>query len=130
MTGNRYLLDTNIVSAILDDEPAACARADVAGPLFVPVIAVGELVYGAEKGRRTPRTLAALNRFLGGLTVLSCGTRTGYVYGQLKNALHSKGRPIPENDVWIAAVAVQYGLTLVTRDQHFGDIDGLAVERW
>ena len=52
------------------------------------------------------------------------------MYGVIKQALREKGRPIPENDIWIAAIAQQYGLTLVTRDDHFTAIDGLTLEKW
>ncbi|RLB16513.1 MAG: VapC toxin family PIN domain ribonuclease, partial [Deltaproteobacteria bacterium] len=51
-------------------------------------------------------------------------------YAKIKNALREKGRPIPENDIWIAAIAVQYNLTLVSRDDHFKRIDGLHTEIW
>jgi len=48
----------------------------------------------------------------------------------VKNALLAKGRPIPENDVWIAALARQHDLVLVTRDEHFAEVDGLTLARW
>jgi tRNA(fMet)-specific endonuclease VapC len=51
-------------------------------------------------------------------------------YGVIKNALRAKGRPIPENDIWIAAIAMQYHLTLVARDGHFQEVDGLVVGQW
>jgi len=55
---------------------------------------------------------------------------TAQQYGESKNALRAKGRPIPENDLWIAALALQYDLTLATRDDHFGQIDGLSTIKW
>jgi tRNA(fMet)-specific endonuclease VapC len=51
-------------------------------------------------------------------------------YGEVKNALRLKGHPIPENDIWIAAVAHQHDLTLVTRDTHFDEIDNLKIIAW
>jgi len=62
--------------------------------------------------------------------VLACDTETAREYGQIKNSLRAKGKPIPENDIWIAAIAIQYDLTLVTRDGHFTEIEGLATETW
>ncbi len=50
--------------------------------------------------------------------------------GKIKNYLRQKGLPIPENDIWIAATARQYNLTLVSRDAHFGNIENLHVESW
>ncbi len=52
------------------------------------------------------------------------------VYGNIKAALRKKGKPIPENDIWIAALSLQNNLALVTRDQHFNDNDNLVIERW
>ena len=61
------------------------------------------------------------------MTILVCDTETARQYGRIKVELRRKGRPIPENDMWIAAVALQHGLTLATRDAHFDAIDGLTV---
>lgn len=65
-----------------------------------------------------------------GNTVLPCDEGTAYQYGVIRNALRTQGRPIPENDLWIAALAGQHDLVLATRDAHFEFIEGLAVERW
>jgi tRNA(fMet)-specific endonuclease VapC len=62
--------------------------------------------------------------------VLACDAETAQHYGRIRNVLLAKGRPIPENDIWIAASARQHGLTLVTRDGHFGSVEDLIVERW
>ena len=62
--------------------------------------------------------------------MLPCDLGTAAAYGQIKDELRLKGRPIPENDVWIAAVARQHGLILASRDDHFRSVDGLAVEAW
>ena len=55
---------------------------------------------------------------------------TAKIYGELYAALLNKGKPIPINDVWIAASAKQHGLTLITKDKHFAEIEGLDVEFW
>jgi tRNA(fMet)-specific endonuclease VapC len=62
--------------------------------------------------------------------VLACDLDTAREYGVIKNALREKGRLIPENDIWIAAIARQHDLTLVTRDEHFKEIKHLKVEMW
>jgi tRNA(fMet)-specific endonuclease VapC len=61
---------------------------------------------------------------------LGCDTETARYYAELKNALRLKGHPIPENDIWIAAVALQHGLALVTRDTHFDGIKNLKSVVW
>lgn len=62
--------------------------------------------------------------------MLACDLDTAREYGVIKNALREKGRLIPENDIWIAAIARQHDLTLVTRDEHFKEIKHLKVEMW
>ena len=55
---------------------------------------------------------------------------TTLAYGTIKAALRKKGKPIPENDIWIAAIASQHNLTIVTRDKHFKEVDGLKIKKW
>jgi len=74
--------------------------------------------------------LERLDSFVFHGEVLSCGVETAQHYGVIKSNLRKKGRPIPENDIWIAATVQQYGLTLVPRDIHFQVIEDLAIERW
>jgi tRNA(fMet)-specific endonuclease VapC len=62
--------------------------------------------------------------------VLGCDVGSAQRYGEIKDQLSKKGRPIPENDIWVAAVALQYDLTLVSRDEHFGLVPGLRAEAW
>jgi tRNA(fMet)-specific endonuclease VapC len=61
---------------------------------------------------------------------LLCDTETARRYGEVKNKLKLKGRPLPENDVWIAALALQHDLTLVTRDAHFQEVESLKTAAW
>ena len=63
-------------------------------------------------------------------SVLSVDEQTTIEYGNIKVALRKKGKPIPENDILIAAVAQQHGLTLVSRDAHFNEVDTLSLEVW
>lgn len=62
--------------------------------------------------------------------VLVCDATTAGLYGELKAALRAQGTPIPENDLWIAALTRQHTLTLVSRDEHFEAVPGLEIERW
>ena len=126
----RYLLDTNIVIALFANEPDVQQRLAEANEVFVPSIVVGELYYGVYKSARVEANLARLDTFVVGNTILPCDTVTARQYGAIKNALRAKGRPIPENDIWIAAVAIRCHLTLVARDGHFQEVDGLVVEQW
>lgn len=126
----RYLLDTNILIALLADEPQAKRSLAQAEQVFLPSIAIGELFYGARKSEKLAHNLQRIDQFAASNVVLGCDTDTARHYGEIKNTLRLKGRPIPENDVWIAALAVQHGLTLVTRDEHFNEIEDLQIVLW
>jgi tRNA(fMet)-specific endonuclease VapC len=126
----RYLLDTNIVIAIFADEAAVHQQLAGAEEVFVPSIVLGELYYGAQKSVRIASNVARVDEFAANNSVLFCDTETAQQYGEIKSELRAKGRPIPENDIWIAAIAKQHQLTLVTRDGHFDNVDGLLIEIW
>ena len=126
----RFLLDTNIVIALFARETAVQQRLAEASEVFVPSIVLGELCYGARKSTRVTENLTRIDEFVVSSTVLPCDTATAQQYGDIQNALRAKGRPLPENDIWIAAIARQYQLTLVARDGHFHEVDGLRVEEW
>ena len=126
----RFVLDTNIVIAIFAKEAVVQASLANATEVFIASIVLGELYYGAYKSSRVTENVAKINEFAANNSVLVCDTRTAEEYGQIKNGLRAKGRPIPENDIWIAALAKQYGLKLVTRDGHFGEVNGLTIEAW
>jgi tRNA(fMet)-specific endonuclease VapC len=126
----RFLLDTNIVIAVFAKDGAVEAGLSKATEIFIPSVVLGELYYGAYKSTRVTENLAKINEFAANNSILACDTRTAQEYGGIKNVLRAKGRPIPENDIWIAAIAKQNGLTLITRDAHFGEVGGLMVEAW
>jgi len=71
-----------------------------------------------------------IDKFVVGAAVLLCDDQTARQYAKISLQLRKKGRPIPQNDMWIAALAMQHGLTLVTRDAHFSHIDGLLLKSW
>ncbi len=124
----KFLLDTNIVIALFAGESAIQQFMREAEQVFVPSIALGELYFGARKSGRVETNLARIDEFALSCSILACDTDTAREYGVIKNTLRAKGRPIPENDIWIAAIARQCGLVLVTRDVHFDEIKDLAIE--
>jgi len=126
----KHLLDTNIVIALFANDSAVKENLAKADEVFVSSIAVGELCFGARKSARVEENLKRIDVFIGDSVVLGCDTETARRYGEIKNALRVKGHPIPENDIWIAAIALQHDLTLTTRDAHFGEIEGLRIATW
>ena len=71
-----------------------------------------------------------IDGFATAVPVLACDGDTARYYGEIKAGLRARGRPIPENDIWIAAISRQHNLTLVSRDTHFGEVNNLIVETW
>jgi tRNA(fMet)-specific endonuclease VapC len=126
----RLLLDTNIVIALLADEAGVKTKLANADEVFLSSIALGELYFGAGKSGRPQANLTRIETFASDNVVLGCDAETARRYGEIKNALRVKGRPIPENDIWIAAIALQHNLGLITRDGHFNEVEGLRVEVW
>jgi len=127
----KVLLDTNIVIAIFAEETPVLERLAAAEEVFVPAVALGELYYGARKSGRAETNLARIDEFAVAAAILGCDTLTAQQYGRIKNDLRAKGRPIPENDIWIGAVAIQHDLAVATRDHdHFSQVLGLSVEVW
>lgn len=126
----KYLLDTNIIISLFADEAVVKNKLAQASEVFIPSIAIGELCYGARKSGRTQANLARIDELAANSTVLVCDAETARQYGEVKNKLRLKGRPLPENDIWIAALALQYDLILVTRDAHFQEVENLKTEAW
>ena len=130
MTGINILLDTNIISALLKGDSEIANKIDGAVKVFIPVTVVGELYYGARYSTNIQKNLLNIHRLIEAYEVLKADEDTAEIYGLIKSVLRKKGKPIPENDIWIAAIARQYNLTLITRDKHFSEVEELAILLW
>ena len=126
----RYLLDTNIIIGFFANDRKIHKRMAKASEVFIPCVALGELYFGAHKSSRPIENLSVMEEFAHCNTVLACNEETARRYGEMKDWLRKKGMPIPENDIWIAAIAEQYGLVLVSRDAHFDAVRNVQVEVW
>ncbi len=126
----RYLLDTNIVIALFAEDISIQKNISKAREIFIPSTVIGELFFGAFKSLRPKENTTRIENFAAANTILVCGTGTGKEYGRIKSLLFKQGKPVPENDIWIAALAMEYNLLLVTRDVHFKNIDGLKLATW
>jgi tRNA(fMet)-specific endonuclease VapC len=125
MTGNKCLLDTSIIIHTFKNNNIITAQLHTFSEIFVPSIAVGELYYGAYRSANVKKHLDQVQQFLQNYTILATDVVTADLYGSIKTALKNKGKPIPENDIWIAAISVQFGLPLFTSDKHFKDIENI-----
>ena len=122
------LLDTNAYSAIARGHPEVVDLVQRAATLLLPAVVVGELLGGFRQGSRYNENLADLRRFLDGprVRLAPVSWTTADRYARIYTALRAKGTPIPTNDMWIAAQALETGADLLSFDPHFGHIDGLA----
>ena len=129
MSGN-YLLDTNIVIALFAGEQSVLDQLKNASEVYIPSIVIGELYYGANKSSQRSNNFQRIEALIADSVVLACDAVTAFHYGSVKEELRQKGKPIPENDIWIAAMARQFDLTLVSRDEHFNSLEELHLEAW
>lgn len=125
MTGNKCLLDTSVIIHSFKNRNDISEKLNSFIELHVPIIVAGELLYGAYKSGDVPRHLAVVQVFLKSCKIVMPDLNTADVYAVVKTKLAKKGKPIPENDIWIAAFAIQKNLPLFTTDNHFGEVDGL-----
>ncbi len=126
----RLLLDTNIIIALFAGDLTVHEHMANATEVFISSVTIGELYFGAYKSTKVQENLTRIDELVLSSRVLSCDVDTAKRYGDIKNHLKEKGKPIPENDIWIAAIAQQYDLTLVTKDTHFNIIENLKFEAW
>ncbi|NJN63026.1 MAG: type II toxin-antitoxin system VapC family toxin [Coleofasciculaceae cyanobacterium RL_1_1] len=127
---SHYLLDTNIAIALMNGDIGIAQRLKTLQDAYLSVTIVGELFYGAEKSQQTELNRQRIKPLLERFQTISPDLETANYYATIKNQLRLMGRPIPENDIWIAAIALQHDLTLITRDSDFAAVDGLKLEKW
>ena len=125
-----YLLDTSVIIPLVEQNLQIADRAAQATSILIPCITLGELYYGAAKSKRERENAQRADDYASQVGVLNCDATTARIFGGPRWGLRLKGKPIPDNDIWIAALAVQHDLTLATRDGHFQHVDGLSLEMW
>lgn len=123
----RICLDTNAYSALGRGIAAAVKIIESAEEVIVPVTVLGELMFGFLKGSRLSQNESDLEKFLSqdGVRIQHVTREIAERYGYVKANLSRKGTPIPENDIWIAATALETGTRLVSNDAHFDSVGGL-----
>lgn len=123
----RVLIDTNSYSFLLRGDRKVEREISSADRVYISVITLGELCLGFYEGRFFDRNLRDLTRFLGKSSVAVAGVnkKTSFIYGKIKYELRKKGRPLPENDIWIASQSVETDSVLITYDHHFSHIKGI-----
>lgn len=116
------ILDTNALSAFADGEPAIGAILRVQARACLPVIVLGEFRYGIAQSRQRETYAQWLQSQLRHFDVLAVTDETASAYAALRVMLKQQGTPIPANDAWIAALAVQHRVPVLSRDHHFDTV--------
>ena len=130
----RYLLDTDICIYVAKRRPAqvqARLAALPAGSVAMSAVTYGELWHGATRSQRSAEAFSILERLARAAPVLALDDEAARHYGEIRAALEAKGKPIGNNDLWIAAHARAARLTLVTNNEReFSRVQDLRVENW
>jgi len=124
------ILDTNALSAFIDGQETVAARLSVETRVAIPVIVLGEFRYGINGSRHRGAYERWLEEHLPEFEILTVTEPTTLAYARVRVSLKKLGRPIPANDVWIAALALQHRLPVLSRDEDFDVVPGLRRETW
>lgn len=124
------ILDTNALSALSEGDENLRHVLHGHAVIMVPVVVLGEFEFGIQRSRRRAHYEEWLEKNLGVIEVLGLGRETARCYAEIRGELKMAGKPIPSNDVWIAALGRESGLPVVTRDGHFRFVQGLQTVSW
>jgi tRNA(fMet)-specific endonuclease VapC len=123
------ILDTNALSAIVDGD-ANIAKVLPPERLAIPVIVLGEFQFGVEQSRRRDRYIQWLSEQLSDYEILEITATSARYYAEIRLESKQNGKPLPSNDVWIAALCRQHNLPILSRDRHFDVVKGLQRIAW
>lgn len=124
------ILDSNALSAVADNEPAAVRIFTHAASIELPVIVLGEYRFGIAQSRRRNEYERWLDELIAATRVLPVDHETSSHYAQIRAELKRAGQPIPSNDLWIAALCRQHRLPLMSKDTHFDAVRNLKRVGW
>jgi tRNA(fMet)-specific endonuclease VapC len=126
---NKIALDTNIAIDLLNGKQEVLATLSQFGFIYLPATVCGELLFGAKNSGKQKANELKYKEFIGACLVLETNSLVAEKYAEIRFALKEKGKPIPENDIWIAAICAVNDIPLFTRDTHFEHISGLELLR-
>ena len=124
----KVLLDTNAYTALFRGHTGVATRVRRAEQVLISTVVAGELLFGFRNGSRYETNVAELEDFLASpyVTLLPVTFVTADRFGRIAATLRRKGRPLPTNDIWIAAHAMESGADLLSFDHHFAEVEGIA----
>ena len=124
------ILDTNAVSALADGDTKLLRSVASVAKFSLPVVVLGEFRFGIARSRYRARYAQWLRQLAEASAVLLIDEVTADHYATIREILRDRGRPIPSNDAWIAALALQHRQPVVSRDEHFDLVDGVERHAW
>jgi tRNA(fMet)-specific endonuclease VapC len=124
------ILDTNAVSALFGGDEAIAEVLAFEQQHHLPTVVIGEYRYGLMRSSQQAHLGRVLDLLIDQSAVLPISLDTTFHYARIRDDLRQKGRPIPENDLWIAALATQNALRIVSRDVHFDEVAGTHRVGW
>lgn len=127
LMAGKTLLDTSIVIDLFAGDASIPPFLTALNDTFVSSITIGELYYGALLASRVEESLRQIDRFLLSQVIAPIDADTARLFGEVKRQLRRSGKPIPDNDIWIASTAIQHQADVATRDVHFREIAGLTI---
>lgn len=126
----KLAVDTNAVIAYRQGIPEVCSLIEGADIILLPVIVFGELLYGAANSARPQENEQATRKFLAQSVLVAIDESIATRYAKIRLDLKKKGRPLPENDIWIAAICLELSVPILSRDSHFDHTPNLQVVNW
>jgi predicted nucleic acid-binding protein len=124
------ILDTNALSAFIDGDPGVGEVLRRQARVAIPVIVLGEFRYGIAGSRHRAAYESWLDAHLADFETLAVTGETTFAYAEIRVTLRRVGNPIPANDAWIAALALQHSLPILSRDRHFDALTGIQRRDW
>ncbi len=125
----RIIIDTNIAIEVLNGKEETIKKLEKYDVICLPIIVCGELLYGAKNSKKAEQNEKKFKGFIENCVILNTNSLIATEYAQIRKNLKDKGKPIPENDIWIAAICLMNDIPLATRDKHFKNIGKLRLAR-
>jgi len=124
------ILDTNAISGLAEQDKALSELVKAAPRIAVTIISLGEYAFGISQSRHRAELETWLNALLEKVDVLLLEQKTLPFYAEVRGRLKVAGTPIPANDCWIAALAQQHRLPILSQDRHFDFVKGIQRIGW
>ena len=126
---NSIALDTNIAVDVLNGKMPIIELLQQFEIIYLPITVNGELLFGAKNSANRLRNESRYQAFINSCILLDTNALVAEAYAEIRLSLKQKGRPIPENDIWIAALCMVHEVPLLSHDRHFEYVEGLALHK-